>query len=201
MAYIGLQMWRNTAVASLIAVPASLVCITAGLHYFLGKKLEHLSQKSYPMAALVVFALSFYGGYQVVTGKLYEADLLFNKFGFGISRTRLPIGAAEWLNSHAPDARLWSDFDNSSTLRFFTSPHRDLPILTNTWAYPPEIGRMTATYRFTGEPFGPIARKYNIGAVSLRLPGAKSLARQLNRAPDWKLVHSEGVNVLFVRSE
>jgi hypothetical protein len=200
MGFVGLQMWRNIAVASLIAVPASLACITGGLQYFLGENLERLIHKVFVLAGAAAILLSVYGGYQVVSGKLYDSDLMYNEFGFGISSTRLPMGAADWLNKNAPGARVWCDFDSSSTLRFFTRPHKDLPILTNTWAYPPGILYQNEIYRALGRPFGPVARKYNIDAVVLRMPAARNLVWQLDKDPGWKLVHTEGIHVLFVRS-
>ena len=76
MVFIGLQMWRNMAVSSLIVVPSSLVCITGGLQYFLGEKIERPVQKNYALTNAVVFLLlSIYGGYLIVSGKLYNADI------------------------------------------------------------------------------------------------------------------------------
>jgi hypothetical protein len=202
MVLVGLQMWRNIAVASLIVIPASLICITDGLHYFSGKKIfgrAHL--KLVALASAAVVTLSVYGGFQIINGKLFDADRIYTHFGFGISNTWLPIGAAEWLNEYAPDARIWCDFDISSTLRFFTHPHKELPILTNTWAYPPDVLVLNETYRVIGGRFDLITDRYNIDAVVTRLPASSNLIRQLSSNPDWKMVHVEGFNVLYLRSK
>jgi hypothetical protein len=200
MVLVGLQMWRNIAIASLIVVPSALICITGGLHYFPAKRPGRVRLKLVALASAAVIALSVYGGYQIISGKLFDADKINTHFGFGISNTRLPIGAAEWLNEYAPAARVWCDFDNSSTLRFFTRPHKELPILSNTWAYPPDVLYSNETYRVTGNPFNPLVEKHNIDAVVSRLPASSKLIRQLTRDPDWKMVHVEGSNVLYLRS-
>jgi len=200
MLYVGLQMRRNIGVASLIVVPSALICITGSLQYLLQKKLENVRLKMLPFTSAAIVALSVYVGYQIINGKLFAADRVPAGFGFGISNTRLPVGASLWLNEHAPDARVWCDFSSSSTVHFFTHPHKDVNILTNTWAYPPDVMASNRFYRSARAPFGLLAEHFNIDAVVLRSDWSIPLHRQLGADPDWKMVHVEGVHVLYLRA-
>jgi hypothetical protein len=200
MLFVGLQLRRNIGVASLIVTPSALICFTDGCRYLLGDKLARFRLQQLILANTAVIALSVYGGYQIVSGKFYEADGLPTRFGFGISDTILPIGASHWLNEYAPEARVWCDFSSSSTLRFFTRPHKELPILSNTWAYPPAIMAENQFYRKAMAPFSIAADRYGIDAVVLRSDWSLPLHRQLGADPDWKIVQVEGVHVLYLRT-
>jgi hypothetical protein len=112
----------------------------------------------------------------------------------------LPVGAAFWLSKYAPDARVWCDFSSSSTVHFFTHPHKDVNILTNTWAYPPDLMASNRFYRKALTPFTPFADQYHIDAVVLRTDWSIPLHRQLGADPDWKMVLVEGVHVLYMRT-
>jgi len=200
MVFVGLQVRRNVAIASLIILPSALICITGSTQYFQSKKLERLRLKLLTFTCAAVVALSVYGGVLIINGKLYAAEKLPTRFGFGISNIMHPIGAAAWLNKHAPDSRVWCTFGSSSTIHFFTYPHKDVPILTNGWAYPPQILLMDASYRVTAIPFNLFADRYDIDAVILDLDQSKNLIRQLSRDSGWKMVHVEGKHVVYLRS-
>jgi hypothetical protein len=200
MLFVGLQMRRNIGVASLIIVPSALICISESLQYFLTNKLEGIRRKFTILANVAVLLLALYGGYQIINGKLYEADYIPTRFGFGISSTMLPIGAASWLSKYAPDARVWCDFSSSSTVHFFSHPHKDVNILTNTWAYPPAVMAANRFYREAKTSFNPLADRYHIDAVVLRTDWSLPLHRQLGADPGWKIVHVAGVHVLYLRA-
>jgi hypothetical protein len=200
MLAVGLQVRRNIGAAGLIVVPSALICITEGCRYFLQEKVQTAPRQLLAVVNAAVIVLVVVGGYQMVTGKLYEADNVSTRFGFGLSNTVLPVGAASWLNEHAPDARVWCDFQSSSTLRFFTRPHKEVPILTNTWAYPPQVMASNIFSLRAKVPFSLLADQYNIDAVLLRSDWSLPLHRQLGADPQWKMVHVEGVNVLYLRA-
>ena len=200
MLFVGLQLRRNIGVGSLIVVPSALVCITESCRYLLAEKLQQSSRKLLILANAAILVLTLYGGYQIFTGKIFAADALPTRFGFGLSNTVLPIGASDWLNKYAPEARVWTDFQNSSTLHFFTQPHKEVPLLTNTWAYPPDIMAEDIFYCRAIVPFTQLADKYNVDAVVLRTDWTRPLHRQLGADPEWKIVQVEGVNVLYMRA-
>jgi hypothetical protein len=200
MLLVGLQMRRNIGVASLIIVPSALLSIRDSCRYFLSGKFARVPPKLFTFANAAVIAFSLFGGYQIVSGKIYEADALPTHFGFGLSESILPIGASKWLNDYAPGARIWCDFQTSSTLHFFTRPHKEVPILTNTWAYPPEVMASNIFYLRATVPFSILADKYSIDAVVLRSDWSLPLHRQLGADPEWKMVQVEGVNVLYLRT-
>lgn len=200
MLYVGLQMRRNVGVAALIIVPSALLCITESCRFFLQDR-QKSPRQILVFANLLVIVLCFFGGYQVITSRLYTADSLETRFGFGLSHTILPLGACNWLNKYAPEARVWCDFQSSSTLHFFTRPHKDVPILTNTWAYPPEVMALNTFYLRAEVPFDTLADRDKINAVVLRSGWSLPLHRQLAADPQWKMVQVEGVNVLYLRAK
>jgi len=198
--FVGLQVRRNIGVASLIVIPSALFCITDSFRSLPAVRISRFGSGPLIGLNLAVIALSIFGGYQVVNGKLFEADRLPARIGIGISDTMLPIGAANWLNRFAPDARVWSDFTCSSTLRFFTRPHTDLPVLTNTWAAPPDVLKLNQLCSMALIPFGLLADHYHVEAVVLRADWSPAFHRELATDPDWKMVHIEGVFVLYLRA-
>jgi len=200
MLLVGLKVRRNIGVASLIVVPSALICITDSCRYLLTEKLRQPPRKLFLLANAAVILLSIYGGSQILSGKLYEADALPTRFGLGLSNTVLPIGAANWLNEYAPDARVWTDFQTSATLHFFTRPHKEVPILTNTWAYPPDVMASNIFWLRAQVPFNRLADKDHIDVVLLRSDWSDPLHRQLGADPEWKIVYVEGVNVLYMRA-
>lgn len=202
MVFVGLKVRRNISIASLVIVPSALICITESLHYFLSEKKAYHHLKFLSLANISVLALSLFGVSQIINGKLFEAEYLPSRFGFGISNTQLPIGASVWLNRHAPEARVWCDFDTSSSIHFFTRPHRDVPILTNAWAYPPVIMLSNAPNRLEIGPFNFFVNNYKVDAVIAGFSANNSFFhRYLAKNPDWQMVHVEGKNVLYLNSD
>jgi hypothetical protein len=201
MLFVGLQVRRNIGVASLIVVPSALKCVTDSCRVLLAPRLPRAGFRLLAAANAAVMVLAAYGGYQIISGRLFEADRQPTRFAFGLSNTMLPLGASSWLDEYAPKARIWCDFSTSSTLHFFTHPHKEVPILTNTWAYPPEIMAANQFFRKALIPFGKVADRYNIDAVVLRSDWSIPLNRQLGADPEWKMVHVEGAHVLYLRAE
>jgi len=196
MMFVGLRVDRNVSIASIIVIPSVVICLNEYMQYFLAEKIERIRFKLLGLGTVVVVFLSVYAGYQVVNGKIGTA-----RFGFGMNNMLLPTGAAEWLNKHAAGARVWCDFDSSSTIHFFTMPHKDVPILTNSWAYPPSVMNTIEHYINMSGGFDYIADKYKIDAVVLHSGGAMSLIQQLKKSPDWDMAHYEGKSFLFLRKK
>jgi hypothetical protein len=193
-------MRRNVAPAALVVIPLGLVA----LQPYLARLAERwpaarqgparVAGASALVAAAAVFTIS------IVSHRFYLAEGQPIRFGIGLSRAHLPIGAAEFLDEHLPDARVWCDMVSSSTLHFFTRPHRDVPILSNTWAYPPSTLSANRALRSLRRPPGRLVSDYDADAVVLNHEGSTPLFRALAKHPTWELVHLEGTHALFARA-
>jgi hypothetical protein len=200
MAAVSLSMRRNIAAAALVIIPVALAALnplTMGLRSRLvlrGRSLATMASAGVIAILSVVFAFS------IVTNRFYFGEHRLIRFGIGMNRIFLPIGAAGWLDEQLPDARVWTDMVSSSTIHFFTRPHRDLPILTNTWAYPPAVMRKIRRFRSARLPVDRLVDDHQADVIVLQYGGSLPLFRALNRHPDWLLVHVEGVHVVFARA-
>ena len=200
MSAVAMSMRRNVAAAALVVIPLGL----AALQPYLARLAERwpaarrgptrVAGAGALVAAAAVFTFS------IVTHRFYIAEGHPIRFGIGLSRVHLPIGAAEFLDEHLPDARVWCDMVSSSTLHFFTQPHRDVPILSNTWAYPPSVLSENRAFRSLRRPTARLASDYDADAVVLNHEGSTPLFRALAKDPTWELVHLEGTHAVFART-
>jgi hypothetical protein len=177
------SMGRNVAPAGIIVVPVAL----AALMNSPKKRPDAVSFRvrlgdgARLLLGVVVLGLSIFWSSQIVSNRFYDVGNSYVRFGLGISRTSLPLGAADWITRHLDDPRIWCDTNSSSTLRFFTRPKPLLPILTNQWAYPPAV--MDENQRLRA------------ASTSARLFSA------LARSSKWALVHVEGEHAVLLRTE
>jgi hypothetical protein len=200
MSAVALSMRRNAAAAALVVIPLGLEAL---------RPYRTRLTERWPAAqggpariaassALVVAAVAF--TCSIVTHRFYLAEGQPMRFGLGLSRAYLPIGAAKFLDEQLPEARVWCDMVSSSTLHFFTLPHRDVPILSNTWAYPPSVLNENRESRSLQRPVGRLASDYDAEAVVLSHELSAPLFRALAKHPTWELVHLEGTHALFARA-
>ncbi len=214
LAFVGLSMRRNIAPAALIIVPLALgaLCPLGAALAKIFPALRHPVPRIVASLAVVLSAGWFSAA--VVTNRFYFAERTPNRFAFGLSRLNLPVGPAEWLNERLPHQDLgrhgraenvWVDFTDSSNFYFLRAAGgnaTDVPILTNTWAYPPDVMRNVLEINRAQAPFGPVAERYDIRIVVLRVDFASvGLARKLLADADWRLVYIEGLHTVFVRRE
>jgi tetratricopeptide (TPR) repeat protein len=189
MVFVSLSMRRNIAAAAIVLVPIVL----ANLKYF------RLNPAASIGGALIAITLSIALATSISSNQFYHFNGQPSRFGMGLSRAYLPIDAARWLDKHMPYARVWCDMSSSSTIHFFTRPHREVPILSNTWAYPPAVMAEELAYRATQKPFAQCVNKYGIDAVVLRADWSRPLFLSLLRDTRWVLVHVQSVHVVLVR--
>ncbi len=199
MSAIALSMKRNVAPAALVSIPLGLAAVH-GLFEGFAQRLSpsRRSITSVGFASLVI-ALAAGFTYSIVSTRFYISEGHPMRFGIGISRTNLPIDAARWIDTHLPDARVWCDMASSSTLHFFTKPHRGVPILTNTWAYPPAIMATHREVRGLQRPIETLVGDYDADVVVLLYKNSSPLFRALAKHPSWELVHVQGTQVVFAR--
>lgn len=219
-AAVGFSTRRNIAVASAIVVPLAL----ASLWPLLAPRLARAKQAAIlalagPIAlTLLAAALAL----AVVSQRFYDWEGSTYRFGVGADSISTPLAAAEWINANQPAGRLWTDVDSSSNMYFFTRPHRAVPSLTNTWAYPPSIfmdslelvaGRRKAVspgknpFAAVADGFEPVVKAYGVETVLIHaaslLTGsdAPSLGNSLVRDPRWNVVCLDAQFILFLRAD
>lgn len=167
------------------------------------------------LAICVILAMGLFC-WSVVTQRFYVLGHSATRFGVGLSRTEMPIDACKWINDNRPVGRIWTDYDTSSNLHYFTTPHRDVPALTNTWAYPPDImeegikaglGKVPMDNIRTVDRFQKVniqkglQPKYSIQVVLLKVTvGNAPLIRTLAKNPNWTIVHVDPRYVMFLRN-
>jgi hypothetical protein len=193
-------MRRNIAPAALVIIPVALAALNP-LMMAIANRLT-LRDRTPLMIAVAggIAAVSAFFAFAIVTNRFYYEEERPIRFGIGMSRVGLPIGAADWLDEHLPDARVWTDMASSSTIHFFTRPHRDVPIISNTWAYPPAVMRKVRRLRATRHTVDRLLYEYNADVVVLQYTGSLPLFRALSARPEWRLVHVEGGHVVFARA-
>ena len=201
MGAVALSMLRNVAPVAFVIVPVGLAVLRRPAGRIVARLAPVKARVAGLLSAGVVVVLSAYWSIGVITGGFYLASDSAERFGLGFSRLRFPLGAAEWLNEHKPVGRMWTDFNLSSDLHYFTRPHRDVPVLTNTWAFPPDVMRMVLDH-VAGLNFEDMRRRYDIEIVAVENGiTAESLVRTLSHDPNWAVVYMSPCHMIFLRRE
>lgn len=202
MAAASLAMRRNIAPGALIITPLALSACRAVLAG-LGRGADR--QVRWPWragVAAVLAAAGALGAVSVVSQRFYRNERRAVRFGLGVARTVVPVGAAEWINAHKPAGRLWTDYNSSSNVMYFTRPRRAVPVLTNTWAYPPDVMERVLDYSRGRRPFGSAEKVGDYRIVVLRMDRTSiPLGRRLAEDPSWALVHLGALHAVFLRSD
>jgi hypothetical protein len=204
MAAASLTMRRNIAPAAMLITPPALSACRDAF-----APLARLARRYRPALRLVAAATSAaglilagaVGVFGVLTQRFYINESRPTRFGLGISETAMPLSAAQWINRNAPAGRLWTDYNTSSNLYWFTRPHRDVPVLTNTWAYPPDamdlvlaVSRGRADYRTVFDRLG-------VQIVTLKMDHTSMpLARRMLADANWALVDLDAVYATLLRT-
>ena len=201
MGAVSLSMLRNAAPASFLIVPMALWALSPAA----GRAAGRFRPATVRIAGLavsgIIVLLSVYWSVGVVTNRFYVKDESAERFGAGFNRLHFPLEAAEWINEHKPVGRMWTDFNLSSDLYYFTRPHRDVPILTNTWAFPPDVMRMVLDH-IAGLDFEAMRRRYDIEIVAVENGiTAEVLVRTFSNDPNWALVYLSPCHVIFLRKD
>lgn len=222
MAVVSISLRRNIAPGAILLVPPALMCI-AGMLGGWSVWRKCIAFPAVPFAAAVVLGgLSAWMIGSITTHRFYFNQSRADRFGLGFSRVNLPIGAAAWLSEHQPVGRIWTDNDSSSNLYYFTrytnpndparTAHPKVPILTNTWAYPPVIMRDVLDVARGVIPFREAAEKYGLEVAAVRVgrftaePDPQQWSRvplvlELSVDPNWALVYIDALHVVFLRKD
>jgi len=201
MTAVSLSMRRNIAPAALLIVPPALsACrdLLAGARTLWNRH----APTAATVAAAILTGLGSFGAFTVVTHRFYLHDGRAVRCGLGVARTVVPVAAAQWISRHDPPGRLWTDYNSSSNAYYFTRPHRDVPILTNTWAYPPQVMRRVLNCSIGRAPFDRVVDEFGCRTVLLHMDSTSiPLARKLVADANWALVHVDALDVVFVRAD
>jgi hypothetical protein len=203
MTAVSLSMRRNIAPAALILVPAALAACRDAVSRAAGRLgLRRPAGATLALAGVLILA-GVYGCLSVVTQRFYRDERMSVRFGLGLTPSVFPIGPAEWINAHRPTGRMWTDYNTSSNLHYFTRPHRLVPILTNTWAYRPAVMRRSLDCTHGRRAFAAeTGAQIVVIQVGPRIdPRYRPLGRQLADDANWALVYLDSAHALFLRAD
>ncbi|MBI5723334.1 MAG: hypothetical protein HZA50_05205 [Planctomycetes bacterium] len=201
MSAAAISIRRHLAVCAFILAPASLYAIRLAARAIASRFHPPDFKKAANICLAMLAAASAWLVCMVVTNRFYHHEDMGVRFGTGISGLMMPVGVADWLNEHNPKGRLWADFNISSTMYYLTTPHRDVPLTTNGWAYPPDVMKKFARYMRGDIPFDEAVSDYGLNVAALHLySGTLTLARKLRSHPRWTVVYIDAKNVIFVRN-
>ncbi len=210
---VALSARRNMMIGALVLVPVSFLALAQGWNLLTRSLIrsgarpngEFPSRRLFRIGsgcvAVAAAALAVWSTVSIVTGRFYFSRGRVWRFGLGVSKINVPVGAAEWINRHKPPGNLWCDFADSSNLMYLTDGHRQVPLLTNTFAYPPYLVRENLAVAAGLKPFAPIAERYGVNTVVLRYSlSVPPLISSLARSSEWRIVHLGPKEVVFVRA-
>jgi len=213
MTAVSLTMRRNIAPAAIVVTPVALEACCSTLRRFWRRRSPRFRMEVARETSGLLIVAAAMMCYGVVTQRFYFADRSPARFGVGLSRLQLPLDAAEWLNRHAAGRRVWTDYTSSSNVHYFAgreAPVRDgprsgdrfeVPIVTNTWAYPPEVMRRVLETYVDPAAFEAAREQYGFELVVLRADRATSaLVARLAADAQWKLVRLDAQHVIFARA-
>ncbi len=205
MTVISTRMRRNIAPAAMIIVPLAMIILTDGWNALreklrLNKPAKPLAGRAGVAVALVTIAAAGWWTISVASNRFYFSERRLWRFGWGVSRITVPLEAAKWIDTHKPAGKIFCDYGVSSNLMYFTGPHRQVPILTNTWAYPPYVMKWVSDCTNGRCDFEQAVSEYDIGVVVLRLAhDTAPLMKTLAKSPDWSVVDIGVSHVVFLR--
>ncbi|MCD4825035.1 MAG: hypothetical protein K8S55_10520 [Phycisphaerae bacterium] len=198
MTMVAMSMQRNIHVAAMLLIPVSLAAIWQGVAGFAARYGGKVRQAGRLIIAVGILVGCVCVSALVVTNRLYDGEGWLVRFGTGYSRVHMPVGPARWLNEHNPKGRLWCCSTATSNLHFFTRPHREMPMITNTWSLPPATLQMVFDVNRANDrvDFPQLGRRYDISVV---VTGPGKFFGQLRQDRRWALVFLEGQFAIFMR--
>ncbi len=196
MAAVSMSMRRNIAPAALLLVPLALAACCGAVGPIWTRL--HAKTRRWLIAVVPIAAILSAGwlGFSIATQRFYFAERSPARFGVGLSKLELPLDAANIVYAQRNE-RLWTDYSGSSNFYYFAYKPA-VPILTNTWAYPPDVMRMVLDVASGVRPFEQTERKFGLQTVALRMDRTTApLARHLAGRDDWSLAHLDARFVVF----
>ncbi len=203
MVLVATSVRRNIAAGGLLLTPLVVLLLWTGIRR-LSSMIGPVRRRGYAagiVLSVVLIAASAVGACLVVTNRLYYMQRTSLRFGVGLSDIVLPTEAAVWLNKHKPVGRLWCGLTSSSNIHYLMDSRPQVPILTNTWAYPPIVMRQVLDHA-AGKPGARDSLdRYGVQIVVLLgdRPNARLVRRLATDTTRWSLVNISGNHVVFLR--
>lgn len=193
-----LSMRRNIFASAIVMLPLAVACIWSVL--------MPVRLRIRNLVTLVIGVIAVTAGtllaHMVVTDQVYFSDRRMISFGTGTAAMRMPLRAAAWVNEYQPVGRVWCDFDSSSNVMFFITPHPDVPACTNTFACPPSSITENQDYVSGKRPFDEVCEKYGIQIVILHANDFnRRLLETITHDPKFSLVDLDVRYALFIRND
>ena len=206
MAAASMKMRRNMVLAGIVVAPLSAMAIRDGWCR-LRQRLRPgrpgwLASAAAVAVSLAVMAAAAFWVHRTVTHKLYFAERSRGRFRLGMMEVSLPLAAAEWINTNRPAGNVFCDFSTSANLMYFTRPHRQVPLLTNTWAYPHYVRQWVLDCTADPEALERAVEAYEVETIVLNpSPIGRDVVRYLADSPRWAVVEVDGKYVTFLRRD
>lgn len=217
MGLISLSMRRNITIAGLVGVPIAIWCLVGALkpvcEALLRRCLPDMMTSEYRthragkilliITSGVLICIAGWLSLQVVTQEYYFSERVASRFGIGLNSALVPESAANWIDRYGPAGKLWCDYNSSSNIHYLTKPHQQVPIVTNTWAYPPGVMRenILQSKCAPGTNFNAdIQQKYDIQMVVLTVDNTSSalIIKLALDKQNWAIVDVSTNHVLFL---
>ena len=220
MLSVSLSLRRNMALSAIIVIPCAAAILLEACLWLAGWRAQRRARAlpkpnrsgqpplpAMPLApawltiaaAAVLLAAGLGLSAWTVTNGLYFQERRSWRFDSGWSRMVVPVSAAKWINLHQPAGRIFADQESSSNLMFLTRPHREMPVLTNTFAFPPYLMGIMLDLDNGRRDFDSMAAACDVQTVVLNNNNGKSLLRHLADSKDWAVVDLDVAHVTFVR--
>jgi len=199
MVAVSLSMRRNIAPAAVLITPLAIAGICGALRGVWRRRSSKLRRETTREGAGALFLLAAWLCVGIATQRFYFNERSGARFGLGLSCMQLPTDAAEWIKTNRPEGKCWTDYTSSSNIHYFADK-RPVPIVTNTWAYPPDVMRQVLASCLGGHYFAEAQRSYGFDCVAIRADRSTSvLVGELSRSSQWQLAYMDAMFLVFVR--
>ena len=211
MLLLSLSAQRNMALSAVIVIPCAAAIGQEAWRWLADRLAQRRGRDPLPVkplwaawaaavASVALLAAGVVLSAWTVTNGLYFHDGLSWRFATGWARTTVPVSAADWISRNNPSGRVFTDEPSCSNLMFLTQPHRDVPLLTNTWAFPPYVKEMMTNLDMGKLDFDSQIARWQVQTVVLYDSSVSGpLIRHLADSKDWAVVDLDVAHVTFVR--
>ena len=138
---------------------------------------------------------------RMITGDWYRTTAhLTRTFGLGRSEFLFSRGATDWLERHAPDARVFNDDELGGWLLWRSFPPRQVFVDGRMQVYPPDVFEEFMSVLNDPAAFAALASHRGITAAILDhpAPGRLELARAIARLPGWRIGYLDAGSIVLV---